>query len=535
VSDQIPAELRDPDTPSEVVIEHQARAPVDDPTLGIEVPPKGEGRPKHRLVTIGDSLTHGFQSLAIYNTDISYPALIAYELGCFGQFRRPHYWGYGGLPLNLEFLVRDLEERFGPKINWYEVPLALFHARHWMAEAERYWEEGPGSKIPRSPLIKHNLSVFGWDIRDALERTFDYCYGEMQAPKHQFIPNIENGNNQAALRVLPSGDHHLRNLTLFTAAAELGAQGTEEEPGKGDGIETLIVFLGSNNVLTSVTHFQVHWSGPGFDDLKRKHEYNVWRPSHFAVEFDRVVAEVERIRARHVIWATVPHVTVIPLAHGVGNQKQFPGSRYFEYYTWPWISDEDFDPDTDPRLTHQQARAIDAAIDMYNNHIESHVRAARTAGLDWYLLDIAGILDRMAYRRYVTDEDAQPDWWTEYEFPPEVEHLGVDTRFFRSDQTGRKEGGVFALDGVHPTTVGYGLVAQEFMNVMHRAGVVFPQVDAGNPRGGAPRLNWDRTIRRDTLITSPPASLGSDLHLIAWLDEVIEIFQHFLHRGPFAT
>ncbi len=91
-----------------MLIEHQARAPVDDPTLGIEVPRKGEGRPKHRLVTIGDSLTHGFQSLAIYNTDISYPALIAYELGCFGQFRRPHYWGYGGLPLNLEFLVRDL-------------------------------------------------------------------------------------------------------------------------------------------------------------------------------------------------------------------------------------------------------------------------------------------------------------------------------------------------------------------------------------------------------------------------------------------
>jgi hypothetical protein len=535
MSDVIPAELRDPDTPAEVVIRSSAREPVTDPTLGIEVQPQRNGTPLHRLVTIGDSLTHGFQSLAIYNTDISYPALIAYELGWLREFRRPHYWGYGGLPINLEFLIRDLEARYGHEINWYEAPLALFHARHWMAEAERYWEEGPGSRIPRSPLINHNLAVFGWDLRDVLERTFDYCYAEMQAPKHQVIPNVENGNNLAALRVLPSGDERLRGLTLLAAASELGAAGTEETPGKGDGIETLIVFVGSNNALSSVTHFQVRWSDVGYDDLKRKNQYNVWRPSHFASEFDKVAAEVEKVRARHVIWATVPHVTVIPLAHGVGTEKQYPGSRYFEAYTWPWISDDAFDIATDPHLTHQQARAIDAAIDMYNDHITERVRAARQAGRDWYLLDVAGLLDRMAYRRYVTDAEARPAWWTPYEFPPEVKALGIDSRFFGSDKHGRHQGGIFALDGVHPTTVGYGLVAQEFMNVMHLAGVDFPHVDAGNARNGAPRLNWERTIRRDTLISSPPTSLTPDLHLIGWLDEVIEIFQHMFRRGPFAV
>jgi hypothetical protein len=48
-------------------------------------------------VTIGDSLTQGFQSGAIYDTDLSYPAIIAYEMGWLDWFRRPHYNGFGGV------------------------------------------------------------------------------------------------------------------------------------------------------------------------------------------------------------------------------------------------------------------------------------------------------------------------------------------------------------------------------------------------------------------------------------------------------
>jgi hypothetical protein len=531
--DVIPPELLDPETPAEVNITSEARAPETDPRLGVEVTRRRAGTPRNRLVSIGDSLTHGFQSGAIFNTDLSYPALIAYELGWLEEFRRPHYWGYGGLPLNLEYLLRDLEDRFGAKIDWYEVPLALFHARHWMAQAEHHWEHGPGSQVPRGGPINHNLAVFGWDLRDILGRSFDYCQAEMTAPRSQLVPSIENGNNLAALRVLPSGDETLSSLTPLGAAARLGVEGTIETPGNGDGIETLIVFVGANNALSSVTHFKVRWSGEGYDDLKKKDRYNVWRPSHFVKEFDLLAAQVEHIRARHVIWATVPHVTVIPLAHGVGTDKQHPGSRYFRAYTWPWVDESSFDPERDPHLTHQQARAIDSAIDMYNEHIVERVRQGRKDGHDWYLLDVAGMLDRLAYRRYILDPGAQPTWWSPYPFPPEVESLRIDSRFFSSDSNGRHSGGLFALDGVHPTTVGYGLVAQEFINVMHQAGVRFPRSQGPNA-GGAPRIGWDRVIRRDTLITSPPKSLAADLRTVGWLDEVIEVFQHLFRRGTFA-
>ena len=111
-------------TPDDVVITSEAREPVWDPALGIPVDTTWQGTPTNRLVTIGDSLTQGFASGAIYQTDLSYSATIAYELGCDG-LRYPLYGGPGGLPLNIELLMRVLEERFGSQLSWWELPMAL--------------------------------------------------------------------------------------------------------------------------------------------------------------------------------------------------------------------------------------------------------------------------------------------------------------------------------------------------------------------------------------------------------------------------
>jgi hypothetical protein len=136
MSDGLPEWMIDAKTPAEVEVTSVPRTPVDDPRLGVDVPAAAEGTPRHRLVAIGDSLTHGFQSGAIYNTDVSYPAIIAHEMGWYDHFRHPRYFGEGGLPLNLELLIRELEQKFGDKMDWWEAPLALFEARRFMARVE---------------------------------------------------------------------------------------------------------------------------------------------------------------------------------------------------------------------------------------------------------------------------------------------------------------------------------------------------------------------------------------------------------------
>lgn len=66
-----------PDEVKELARAGEPRVPTFDPTLGESVNRTWEGEPRHRIVLIGDSLSHGFQSGAVFNTDLSYGAIIA--------------------------------------------------------------------------------------------------------------------------------------------------------------------------------------------------------------------------------------------------------------------------------------------------------------------------------------------------------------------------------------------------------------------------------------------------------------------------
>lgn len=522
------SDTRSQAVPDDVIVTDTAREPETDSALGVSVDLGApSGSPRNRLVVVGDSLSHGFQSGAIFHTDISYPAIIAWELGWYDRFRFPTYPAFGGIPFNIEFLIADLEHRFGSKISLPEAPLAIYRLRQHLAEAEAWWDKGPGSVPPRRREVNHNLAIYGWDLRDALSRTADTAEAAWRIPPAWSpIPLIRNADSIAAMRVLDSArDAAGKGLTPLEAAAVLGEQGSMES-GDGDGIETLIVFLGANNALGTVLSLGVRWSGEGYDDLRAKAAFNVWRPTHFAAELRLLAEQIRKVRARHVIWATVPHVTIAPLARGVGGKVR-PGSRFFRYYTRPWISDEDFDPKEDhPYLTADDARAIDSAIDQYNEATVDTVRGGREEGRDWRLLDVCGLLDRLASRRYIEDpEMTPPSWWTPYELPDELAALSPtpDTRFFASDESGRTAGGLVSLDGVHPTTISYGILASEFIKVMVEAGVVFH--DASGAARSQVEVDFKRILALDALVSRPPASLSPDLATIGWLDQRVDVFR----------
>jgi hypothetical protein len=293
-----------------------ARVPVTDPTLGITVPrePRGD-EPPHRLVVLGDSLSHGMQSGAVFATDLAWPAVVAHELGWSG-YRRPRYGGPGGLPFNVELLLRDLEERFGPDLRPDEVPLALLRARAWADRVEDYWERGPGSVVPTLTASPHALAVAGWDLADVLRRTAAGLEAGLARPRDDVLRQlVEDATARAALRVYPRWSAGVSTQTLVEAARALGEQGDG-----GPGIETLVVLLGANNCLGSVTQLRVAWSGDDAHDLAAKSRYTVWRPEHFRAEYAELVRAVEQVRAEHVVLCTVPHVTIAPVARGIGGK-----------------------------------------------------------------------------------------------------------------------------------------------------------------------------------------------------------------------
>ncbi len=498
----LPPEYLDPRTPDDVIVTDIRADPIDDPTVGQSLGTPGAdlptvpADPAHLLVTVGDSLTHGVSSGAVFHTDLSWPALVAAGVGASG-FVVPVYGGpLDGLPLNLEALLRQLEKKFGGDLSLFE-KLELPAQLHGLLDAnEDYWERGDGHQPPQTNLRYENLGIFGWDVRDAISSTAGRAAAGASKPSHDNLMGAkpEADNDIAAYSVLaPYG----------IAATQLDAAAWH---GNNGGIDTLVVALGANNALDAVVGKQVRWSGTGFDQLDEKGKYNVWRPVHFAAEYGELVRAIRLIRARRVILSTVPHVTIVPMAKGINpanpGQKWREGSRYFPYYVDPWISEGGFRPNRHRYVTHQQARAIDSAIDQYNGTIVEAVRHARAEGREWMLFDLCGLLDDLAYRRYQHDADAaERNTWAGFELPGPIADL--DTRFFLSDENGRRQGGLFGLDGIHPTTSGYGLLAQQVLDLI------------GLSRPGTTPIDFAALRAKDTLNSKPPALVSALLEMVA--------------------
>ncbi len=74
---------------------------------------------------------------------------------------------------------------------------------------------------------------------------------------------------------------------------------------------------------------------------------------------------------------------------------------------------------------------------------------------------------------------------------------------------------------MHPTTIGYGLVAHEVIRIMSTcAGVEFRAGD-GSLRA-SPGVDFGRLLPLDALASDPPAAFSSMLGLLGWLDEAVD-------------
>lgn len=523
-------------TPPSVRIRTEPRPRLHDPTLGIPVAVDRTGEPPNRLVTIGDSITQGFMSAAVFRTDRSWPAIVAHELGMRLQdeFRYPEYEppsGPGGLPLDLERAVRSLELTVGARLDWFELVKAARWAQRYMDRIEDYWE-GRGDDVFRAAVTMapyHNLAVYGADLLDVQVLDAGIVGGRLAGRRRDNVASqvVEHDNDLAWKVVLDSCGSP--TSTVLDAARSLGEEGDGPH-----GIETLVIVLGANNALGSVVHLEPRWTPDDYLDqdelrmrLRTKGAYNLWQPPHFAEEWGRLIDAVTTIGARHVIFSTVPQVTIAPIARGVRGKVRHR-SRYFPYYTRPWIDDESFDPAHDPWLDEAEARGIDSAIDAFNETIIESVRAARTDHThprDWYVFDLGGVLDSMAAKRYVEDPSAQPPWWVPYDLPPELATFDppLDTRFFESGTAGRTQGGIFSLDGVHPTTIASGLIAREVIRIMDvHAGVTFRHPDGSVRPAGGVDVDMERVIMLDSLNTQPPTAIDSVMALLGWFDGAVD-------------
>ncbi|MGQ4647104.1 hypothetical protein [Lyngbya aestuarii] len=466
-----------------------------------------------KLVTIGDSLSQGFTSGSIYKTEFSYPAIIARCLGA-KNFRKPDFSGEGGLPINLENVLRLLFQRYGPKVNWTDVIPATLSVRSLLDRVEDYWERGEGNEPSTTGPLHDNLAVFSFLLDDCDTLTEELCRRYLPEPQDNFLGQIpEFPMYRAARRTLnPSFGSQYKNLSQIEAAQAIAKQ--------EQGIENLIIWLGGNNCLGTVTSLDIKWSEKEDLDPARlaqkrndpqQQTPNLWRPEHFQTVLERIGPKLDAIGANDIFIATVPHVTIPPISRGVTpgatGSKALSSDGYYEYYTQFWVWDDEFSksPNQYSYLTREDARIIDATINAYNSQIK-----AEASKRGWHVVDMCQVLDKLAFRR----QEGQ----VKYQFPPELVkaiqdnpktkdrftpqgELLLDTRFLSlspdaPDPSQRYQGGIFGLDGFHPTFIGYGIIAYEFLQVMGQ------QVTAQS-------IDWKAIVAADTLLTNPPLNLAN--------------------------
>ena len=453
--------------------------------------------PTIRMASLGDSITQGFMGGAIEKTGLSYPTLIARSFGLRvpEEFRVPRF-PKDGLPLNLERLLGEIEASTGPNVDPLEwvstLPIAV---ERYLDRVEDYWEHGAGAGPANVGGFFHNLAVWGFTVNDACTITPRLC-DDVIDREEGWIDDDALGVPSApmyrtAKRVINPKDHpDRRGDTQADALRKLVAQ---------DGpLDVLILWYGANDCLGTVFDLDIrdmteHVGGvPSHPAARRR--WNLTSEAQFRLDYERLAAEVDAINGTDtaVFVGTVPHVTIAPVARGIGPLED----RYFDHYARFFIDDDSFSRLFHSHLKRNEAIRIDQRIDRFNDTI----RALANVRPNWHLVDTAAALDLFAVRRQGFGGDpgeAIRRYYAEQEDHPLLQVTPLPSLLMlRTDEGGQRHGGgLTSLDGVHPTTIGYGIIAELFLKAMQGA-----DIEGADPA----RLDWPFIIANDTLLQSPP-------------------------------
>jgi hypothetical protein len=449
-----------------------------------------------KLFTIGDSLSQGFRSLAAAQTDQCFSTILGGVLGD-ANYLYPS-WEHFGLPINLEAIMRRLQGRYGSDISGFDWLTVLSTINSVLDDAEGHYERGEGSErfpYPTAPQCWSNVAFYGATVADAWQITPAVCLRAIALENAKtggdsFVQGPNASFYRSALRML--------NPQLAPEHMDKSQLDWVGSIAETEGIENLVVWLGANNCLGTVIGLKIHQT-PN-DPARRPHTlsyferdamgWNLWHPDDFKAEYQELIRRLKLALARNragkckVFIGTVPLVTIAPLAKGVGETTTVNGDVYFKYYTY-FPFDEDFARKTSVQLNLSDALHIDECIRSFNKTIKD----ATKDEADFQVVDICDALKRMAWKRNNGNPTYQFPSYFDYVYPK------VDTKYYHADADGRlRQGGIFSLDGVHPTAIGHGLIAWEFLKVMSKANVLGADPD------GVP---WAEIFRRDSLYSSP--------------------------------
>ena len=454
-----------------------------------------------KLVAIGDSLTQGFHSGAIARPTLSYPAMIAQSLKLEipRDFPIPTFPD-SGLPLNIEYALRSMESELGSQIDtaeWiFKFPILL---RNFMNDVEDLYEgRKPESQVKYGGFY-HNLAVFGFKVVDSYKINGEYAkqviLKQEGAIEDDFIGGPAAPMYRTALKILnPQGQFKLKAIDDRDNFTQVD---TLKQIVETEGVENLILWLGSNDCLGTVVGLDLNQtpSDLASQDPEERRKYTLTHPDIFARDYQQLVDQISEFlpSTTQVFVGTVPHVTIPPITQGLGN---FDG-KYFDNYSRFFTNNRNFDLRFQKYLTRGEVERIDNTIDLFNQSIRNIVQQKS----NWHLVEIGKVLDDLAVKRNNAVNNPGQVLQNYYQLKGKPNHplLRLDpvpsTLLLEIRNGTRISGGLFGLDGVHPSPIFYGMVAEVFLEEMKTAGVAGADPDL---------VHWREIIARDSLLQIPP-------------------------------
>ncbi|SBO43247.1 hypothetical protein [Cyanobium sp. NIES-981] len=488
-----------------------------------------------RLFTIGDSISQGFRSGCTAFTEHAYSTYLATALGLGGKDYRYLRWPAEKLKCDLEAIFRLIQSRHGTTIDGVEWIKIFFDVSRFLDKAEDYYERGDGALGQPIPAYGHdftdNCAVEGMRVADAWEVTPALC-------EARILQDPNGLRNNAGLAIASSpfyrAAHRVLNPACKRKYNDYSAVRWLQSVAETEGVDNIIIWLGANNALGTIFDLEVRLT-PGTaatrgsrHDPEEETKYNLWHPRDFAHDYTLLLKKVEAALKKNqtsdwkVYLGTVPLVTIAPMLEGFGEARLVddpqvpPGQaakqfRYFQYYKHYGVNESTAIRDESKFLRFRDALFIDKVIGDYNATIRSLV-AERNAALGrqaYVLVDLSTTLSTMAWKR----NSGMPT----FEYPPELQWLypPLNTKFYRVNASGEiTDGGIFSLDGIHPTVIGQGVIASEFLKAFKQSG--------SSPDQAA--LDWDQIVRDDTLRQDPIAVLHDIVEVDQAIDFVVQVF-----------
>jgi hypothetical protein len=528
-----------------------------------------------KLFTIGDSVSQGFMSLAAARTDNSYSTLIAKKLNLNLQTADYRFadWNIDGIPLNVETIMRELQSRYGSNIGGLEWLTVAQTINRVVDRAEDYYERGEGradNPYDKETQYFNNVAVWGFEVADSWQVSGETCQTAIMLSQKKrptgddtFTVGADNPMYRTALKVLnPSLKPAFNNLSqlgwlkLHVTGTDDNGKPVTDKGGKkvgGTGVENLVLWLGANNALGTVLSLKINQTPndpamrPHMLDhlIRAKSGWNLWHPDDFAADYRVMINKVDAIMEKNananwkVFIGTVPLVTIAPIAKGIGETTNVPVVKnvgggdvvsndiYYKYYTY-FPFEEKFAIERQRYLTMQDALHIDNCIREYNKTIRKEVARLNKQHKQerYFIVDTCQMLEDLAYKR----NNGQPP----YDFPKDLKFLypPVNTKYYHADKEGAlKQGGLFSLDGVHPTVIGHGIIAYEFLKKMAAAGVTDKNgkpIDADLPWLG------DKGIIKSDLLYSNPIRIMQEIYgkdaLASVALRIVDFIQNFAKK-----